>query len=88
MNITEKFFKELINNNDIKNSQEKEKTMINIENIFINKFTFYNTKFENIEYLTLRYTQLKDISFVLNLPNLWYMDVRNNFVIFFKLILD
>jgi Leucine-rich repeat (LRR) protein len=48
----------------------------NIYNIFLKK------QFESIEYLFLRKNQLKSIEFIDCLPNLFYLDVKENQVRF------
>ena len=88
MNITEKFLNELLRydskdklNSEKEKDNEKQKNIINIENLVLNKIVLHEKQFEYLEYLTLRNTQLKDISFISFIPNLWYLDLRNNFVI-------
>lgn len=79
MNITEKLIEDIT-----KDREDKEEiNIISFYSFNINKILLNETKFDNIEYLCLKNNQIKDISFIVSFPFLWYFDIRDNFVINF-----
>ena len=56
---------------------EKLKTLY-LNNHNINNFDFKNKIISNIEYLSIQNNNLINLDFIKFLPNLWYLDARNN----------
>lgn len=76
MNITEKLIEDIT-----KDMEDKDEiNIISFYSFNINKILLNETKFDNIEYLCLKNNQIRDISFIVSFPFLWYFDIRENFV--------
>jgi len=76
MNINEDILEEILSNR--KNKEEI--NIFNFQSLNINKIYSNNINLERIEYLCLKNNQLKNINFITSFPNLWYLDIRENFV--------
>lgn len=62
-------------------------TTVYLDNKNISKFSLNSMCFIKIEFLSLRSNQIKNVSFLKSIPNLWYLDLRDNQVYYF-LFLD
>lgn len=67
---------------------EKHRKAINYDDNNISKLDFSYLNFNTIEYLSLQNTKLTDLSFLKDLINLWYLDIRNNNINDFKILND
>ena len=76
-----------INENSIKktlkNRDQNVLTTAYFENDNIVKFSFSPFSLSNLQFLSLKRNNLKDISFIKFLPRLWYLDISLNPVSFF-----
>ncbi len=76
MNITDTILEEVLENT----KHKEEINILNFQSMNINKISINSINLENIEYLVLKNNQLRDISFISCFPNLWYLDLRGNYV--------
>jgi len=76
MNITDKVLEDLIANY----KEKDEINILNFQSMTINKINMNQYRLENIEYLCLKNNQIRDIGFISTFPNLWYFDIRGNYV--------
>jgi Leucine-rich repeat (LRR) protein len=51
---------------------------IYLDNKNIMKITLKSSMLDNIIFLSLRSNHIKDIEFITNFKNLWYLDLREN----------
>jgi hypothetical protein len=60
----------------------KEKEAEKVSTIYLNSRNIgsicLKNHFYRVEFLSLQHNSIKDISFLKNLPNLWYLDIRSN----------
>jgi len=76
MDIYEHVLEEIFSNH----KNEEEINIFNFPSMNVNKVYLSNLYFERIEYLCLKNNHIRDISFITSFPNLWYLDIRENFV--------
>ena len=79
MNINENILDYLV---DSKENKQKI-NILNLNSLCINKINLNNSRFEFIEFLSLKNNQLRDIGFIISFPFLWYLDIRDNIVKYF-----
>jgi|LauGreDrversion4_2_1035121.scaffolds.fasta_scaffold109543_2 Leucine-rich repeat (LRR) protein len=60
-----------------------ELTTIYLDNKNVMKITLKSSVFDNIMFLSLRSNHIKEIDFITNFRNLWYLDLRENPVKFY-----
>jgi hypothetical protein len=58
--------------------ESKEITTAYLENENLVKIIFSNINFINLQFLSLKKNNLKEIEFIKFFPNLWYLDISNN----------
>lgn len=81
MIITEKEIEKITKENKIENL-----TSIYLNYCNIDSFALESKVFTRIEFLSLQNNNITNIDFIINLPNLWYFDVRNNPVDNFEIL--
>ena len=84
MDINDHLINYILNNNNDKNKNSKEtkENHSQINTIILNSASIYSFELKNIynqiECLSLKDSFLKNISFILNLPNIYYLDLFGN----------
>ena len=82
--INDKFMKKFfeIDLNDINEESSKEEKIINTMILDTSKIYYFKTisTYKQIEFLSLRNNFIKDISFIHQLPNLYYLDLFGNYL--------
>ncbi len=73
MNILEKNFVNLLEKNE-------DCITLYLNNCQICKLDLHLYEYENIQFLSLYNNQIKQINFLTLFPNLWYLDIRKNYV--------
>ena len=82
--INDKFMKKFfeIDINNFKDENSKENKKMNKMILDTSKIYYFriNSTYNHIEFLSLRNNFIKDISFIHNLPNLYYLDLYGNYL--------